>query len=500
MLATPKLEATSSREIALRWLLAAGCFALLILFFSPPWALFAVWARVPEMGVLLEVRRAVMVLFQVDHLSAPIPDPLHAAIQWRLLFPVIGRALHLPDSALLGLAHVGCVATLAFIITVLRRQARSWLWCGTFALILGATSWFFTSTSWLGYFDSWLVLGVLIAAFGKSRWSLWAACAWAPWVDERFVVAAPLAWLCRYLYAQHTGQRLDVKREIGVASALVVGFVGIRLGVVAGRTAETATVGGYLKAFADSSPTWSRVIFGVWSGLRMAWVPVALAIVFVGKRNRSHAVVLAASALVVAAFGLFTAQDLSRSMMLLSPVALLGAIHATDSQLRLTSAAAVLALLLPAHHVMSNRVNPIFYLYHELAAFDRPPPELMPELLELRALQAMEKGDLAAAADSLSLAIKISPNPAYPSRQRGILFASQQQWAAARADFSLAIKHAPHEPDGWFLRAQAALALGEVAAADADFAQALAVAPAKWQERADVTRFRARLRQQGGAR
>ncbi|MEO6569059.1 MAG: hypothetical protein ABIO94_09890, partial [Opitutaceae bacterium] len=398
MLATPKLEATSSREIALRWLLAAGCFALLIFFFSPPWALFAVWARVPEMGVLLEVRRAVMVLFQVDHLGASIPDPLHAAIQWRLLLPVLGRVLHLPNSALLGLAHVGCVATLAFMINVLRRQAGSWVRCGTYAVIFGATSWFFTSTSWLGYFDSWLVLGLLIAAFAKSRWSLWAACVWAPWVDERFVVAAPLAWLCRYLYDQHSGQRIDVKRDIGIAVALVVGFVGIRLGVVAGSTAETATVGGYLKVFADGSVAWSRVLFGAWSGMRLAWVPLVLAVVFVGRSNRLHAVILATSVLVVATFGLLTAQDLSRSMMLLAPVALLGAIQAADWRPRLVSVAAVLALLLPAHHVMSNRVTPIFYLYHELAAVDRPSPEVMPELLELRAVQAMEQGDLTGAA------------------------------------------------------------------------------------------------------
>ncbi|MEO7796373.1 MAG: hypothetical protein ABIY47_01465, partial [Opitutaceae bacterium] len=497
MLGAPQLEATFSRENALRWLLAAGCFALLIFFFSPPWALYALWARVPEMGVLLEVRRAATVLYQIDHLGGQVPDPLHSAIQWRILFPMIGRGLHLPHPLLFGLAHFGCVAVLAFIVTVLRRNACSWSASGALAVTLGATSWFFTSAGWLGYFDSWLVLGLLVAAFGKSRWSLWAACIWAPWVDERFVAAAPLALICRYLYFQRAGRSIDVKREFGIAVALVVGFVAVRLGLVAGRSAETATISGYLNTFVDGSASWSRVVFGAWSGLRIAWALLVAAVVLVGRANRSHAVLLAAAVLVVAAVGLFTAQDLSRSMMLLMPVALLGAISAVNWRPQLLSAAAVLALLLPAHHVMSNRVNPIFYLYHELGAFDRPPPEAMPELLELRAVQAMEQGDFTAAAESLSLAIKLARNPAYPSRQRGILFASQQQWAAARDDFSVAVKNAPREPDGWFLRAQAALALGDVAAADADLTQALAVAPAKWQERADVTRFRARLRQQG---
>jgi tetratricopeptide (TPR) repeat protein len=232
----------------------------------------------------------------------------------------------------------------------------------------------------------------------------------------------------------------------------------------------------------------------------VAWFFLVLGIVLLGRTNRSHAVVLAAAVLVVAAVGLFTAQDLSRAMMLVMPAALLGAVYAPALRPWWLATAAALALLLPAHHVMTNRVNPIFYLYHELGAFERPPPEAMPELLELRALQAMEQGDFTTAAESLSLAIKLAPNPAYPSRQRGILFASQQQWAAAREDFSVAVKHAPREPDGWFLRAQAALALGDVAAANADFTQALAVASPKWQERADVTRFRTRLRQQTGGR
>ena len=73
-------------------------------------------------------------------------------------------------------------------------------------------------------------------------------------------------------------------------------------------------------------------------------------------------------------------------------------------------------LLLPAHHVMSDRVNPIFYLYHELAAFENPPRAVMPELQELRAIQALERGDPVEALEALSLAIRLARNPARACR------------------------------------------------------------------------------------
>ncbi|HEX2853825.1 MAG TPA: tetratricopeptide repeat protein [Opitutaceae bacterium] len=492
------MQATPLKEIALRWLLATGCFVLLIFFFSPPWAAFDLWSRVPELGAMLEVRRASAVLFQVNHLGAEIPDQLHGAIQWRLLFPAIGRALSLPVPVLFGLAHAGCVVALGFIITVLRRNGLGFFASGVAAVILGATSWFFTSVSWLGYFDSWLVLGLLIVAFAESRWSLWAACLWAPWVDERFALAAPLALICRFFYLGPRVAATAWKRDFAVAAGLVVAFAGVRLGILGPRSGNHATVHGYLSQFATLEGSFSRNVFGMWSGMRMAWIYLLLAVLVLRRRRTLAATVLGAGMTLLVGVGLATAQDLSRAMMLVMPVAVLGAIWTNEFKSGWNAVAigsACAALLLPAHHVMIDRVNPIYYLYHELAVFDSPPPAAMSELHELRGIQAMQRGDLVAAAEALSLAIKLAQNPAGPAKQRGVLFASQQQWAEARKDFSTMVEHAPKDPDGWFLRAQAALAVGDLAAAQADANQALSVAPAGWAERADVARFMARLRQ-----
>ena len=239
------MTTSSQREIILRWLLALGCFATLLFFFSPTWGAFRVWSRVPEMGGMLEVRRGASVLLQVEHPGIEIPDKLHAAIQWRLLFPVIGHVLHLPPVIFFALADIGCVVVLAFIVTVLRRRGASFGFAGLAALVFGAGSWYFTSVCWLGYFDSWFVLGLLLVAFAEASWPMWLACAWAPWVDERFVLAAPLALLCRYVDRTSRGKNFEWKKELGAPAGLMAAFVAVRLGFLSTQTAKGATVGGY---------------------------------------------------------------------------------------------------------------------------------------------------------------------------------------------------------------------------------------------------------------
>jgi hypothetical protein len=497
-----------SRELLLRWSLAVGAFALLLFCFSPSWAAFSLWSRVPEMSGLIEVRRGAAVLEQVAHPGAPVSDPLHAAIQWRLLFPALGHILSLPPALLFSLAHMGALLGLAWLVTLCRRARLDWTTTAFVLLLLGSASWFFTSTGWLGYFDAWLALGLLLVAFADAGWVVWLACLWAPWVDERFALAAPLALLCRWL---HRPERFDLRRDLLIPVALLAAFVVIRLGVLTSSSASGATATGYLtgKNFLDAPL--SRIALGVWDGLRTGWLLVVAALVTLhGQRPR--ALLLGAATIAVLLLGLATAQDYSRSMTMLLPVATLGALLALSPELPRSSSphssppwlpravriAAPLALLIPAHHVMNDRVNPIFYLPHELAAFDNPPPLAMSELYELRAIHAMERGEFPAAESDLALAIKLARNPASPAKQRGILAASQQRWSDARRDFSLMVEHDPKNPDAWFMRAQANQALGDTPSARADLDHARSLAPADWTTRPDVARFLTRLNAAGG--
>ncbi len=449
---------------------------------------------------MLEVRRGVSVLAQAEHPGIAIADPLHAAIRWRLLFPAIGHVLQLPAAVLFGLAPLGCLVTLAFIVAVLRRRGLGFPEAGLAALILGATSWFFTSVSWLGYYDSWLVLALLVTAFAEASWPVWLACLLAPWVDERFVLAAPLALLCRHVWL--SGQAAagspvpPWRRELTVAAGLLGAFVVVRLGLLSGPAGAGTSIPGYFASFNFSSVPWTRVLFGAWSGLRVAWFFVAAA-AWCCWRQRAGGIWMAVAVAALLVAGLGTAQDLSRAMMLELPAALLGVLLAAAAGGRWlpwalrTGAAA--ALLLPAHHVMSDRVNPIYYLYHELDVLDNPPAVAMPELRVLRGILEEEQGDAASAEQDFTLAVKLGGNTGLALQHRGVLYANQRRWAEARRDFSGMVEQQPGEPDGWFLRAQADLALGDSAGARADLQQALAVGSPPWLHRPDVARFAQRL-------
>lgn len=515
-----------TRENLLRWLLALGCFATVIFFFSPSWGAFALWARVPEMSGMLEVRRGVSVLAQVAHPLAPVTDPLHQVVQWRLLFPVIGHVLALPAPLFFSLADIGCLVVLGYVISLLRRDGAGWGATALAGVILATASWIFVSTGWLGYFDSWLAFGLLVTAFARRSWAVWLACALTPWIDERFVMAAPIALLCRWLWLTRAisadaptrdANRGSIPlRDFGIPTILVAVFLFVRLGLLSNASAANATVAGYFAKNYLDAPL-SRMLLGIWEGLRTGWIFVVAA-VWLLRSKPAQATILAVGVILTIGAGLATAQDYSRSMTMLLPVAVLGALltlgaddtalttgvarspHPTGGHTRLLIGAAAITLLLPAHHVMNDRVNLIFYLYHELAAMDTPPPTAMPELRELRAMHLMEQGDYAGAEHELTLAIKLADNPASPARQRGMLYVSARRWDDARRDFTTVVENDPDDPDGWFLRAQVDLALRDNTAARSDFEHARAIAPTAWLERADVKRFTALFNQQTGQR
>lgn len=476
------------------WLLALGVFAVVIFFFSPAWSAFAVWSRIPEMGFQVEVRRGGSVLEQVAHPGAPITDSLHAAIQWRLLFPVIGRVLHLPAPWLFALAHLGCLLVLGFVITLFRRAQLGWIETVLATVVFGAASWFFTSAGWLGYYDSWLAFALLLVAFAETRPALWGAFLWAPWVDERFVIAAPLALLCRQAWLSRNGRSYSLRAVGVVPVVLILLFLILRLGVLSSHSAAGARPETYLAGKDFLSAPLSRIALGLWEGLRAGWI-FAVATIFLLPRRLAF--VLGAATLITGGLGLATAQDYSRSLTMLLPLVALGILLAADSGKpwlpRVLGLATAAALLLPAHHVMNDRVDPIYYLHHELAAFENPPRGAMPELYELRAIHAMEHNEFSQAENYLSLAIQLSPNPASPAKQRGILRASQRRWTEAAQDFALLAKYDPQNPDAWFMQAQAHFALGNPSAAQTEMARARSLASADWMTRPDVARFLAKL-------
>lgn len=434
-------------------ILGALAFVLLAVRFSPDWFAFAEVAQRAAAGASdLRERRVIeqqvysryaergyYVLRQAEDLQAEIDEPRHKIVRWRLLVPVIGRALMLPGWMVLGLAHVGCLVLVFLLLHLGMRATKADLegaghphpaceafW---FALIAGAGAPFFASMGWLGYYDSWLAIAFLAVGYGRSRAVVLAACVLAPWIDERFVIGLPLALWARWLQRKGDAPALRAWAWREAAPALLVvglyALVRLRLGGSGG----SQSMGEYLQRFVlDQETTLVDRLRGAWEGLRFAWVVVAAALA-VAWRSRERGLLvgfllMATTALV----GVYTAQDISRSMVLLVGVVPLAWQRAVGQawwmRLRAGPVLGVLAVALPATHVVSE---------HRIAveAFWRTPDQLVAAANNLGVTYAQGlgvKADIHAAVHWYTLAAEAGDATA--ASNLGRLYASDPRLAA----------------------------------------------------------------------
>jgi hypothetical protein len=367
--------------------LTACAFTLIALRFSPNWIVFSgelkqALAQVSTPAERAAISKAVLssnsergyyVAKQTLVLTTEIENPNHKIVRWRLLMPAIGHILHLPIWLTLGLAQIGClvfVATLAAIgFNRLggRDHTTNEVLC--LAIVGGASTPFFVSMGWLGYYDSWLGAALLAVAFARPQSIVVLACALAPWIDERFVVGLPLALIVRRICSsRETESEVEwIKREATPALALSSIYFLVRLGL--GGRGGSQTIGEYLNHFVfDHRLTLAQRCVGAWEGLRVGWVLVIAGIIATssGKRPfaRKHGLLLATATIATALIGLFTVLDLSRAMVLVVPVVPLGWIllHARETwwdQNRISWVLASAALILPANHVIDRFRFPV---------------------------------------------------------------------------------------------------------------------------------------------
>ena len=370
--------------MALLW--GAIAFGLLAVRFTPNWLTFqrgAVAARAqavsPAERAAVEraftttyyVARGHFVTEQARDLGTEIGDANHKIVRWRLLMPALGHVLGLPPWLLLGLAQAGCLGLVVALVAIGLRPTpsdRPWWEAACLGLVAGASAPFFTSMGWLGYYDAWLALALLAVAFAGPRRLVVLACVLAPWIDERFVIGLPLALCVRRLAqsGEPTPRLTWLKAQALVPFLLVTAYVLLRLKL--GGSGGSQTIGQYLDqfVFAEKIPFAQR-LFGAWQGLGAGWLLVLAAVLgawrWSGAARRAEAGLLAAGVVLTALVGLFTALDLSRSMVLLVPVVPLGwRIAARTAWWRTFYAAPVLALaayLTPASNVIGNLALPV---------------------------------------------------------------------------------------------------------------------------------------------
>ncbi len=433
---------------------------------------FVLWRGlgIPEAASDPALNRAGDALMQLRHPFAYVASPNNRVIEWRLFFPVVGHLLALPPWLYLALPHIGCLLALAFIARLLLRAGFGGWEALAAATIAATCSWFFVSADWLAYFDSWYILGLLIAAFAPT-WEMLAAILVTPWIDERFVLALPLCLLVRDRYFAASGSPRSAPerwREAALCGAALLPWILVRLGAyAANRDAVSAAYVEGLIPLANG-PFYP---LGLWHGLRWAWVPVLALPALEWRAGRGRSAALAAGLGLTLAVNLAAANDLSRSVSPVVPALVLGILLIRLRLPRLVRpilfGVCALNLIFPARHVVSNWTEQIFPFPVEIERARHPPPVLDSDYFKYS-------------------------NGAATNYKLGRL-------GDALADADRAVLLHPEFPDARYNRGVIRAASGDDAGAAADVAEALRMAPQNWAGREQAEAFLAALRARGAA-
>ncbi|MBI5692173.1 MAG: tetratricopeptide repeat protein [Verrucomicrobia bacterium] len=482
------------RALALALLAALAITAC----FSPR---FGLWRGlgIPDLQVFPEVNRAQDALRQLEAPLAPIANPSNRAIEWRLLFPFLGYALHLPPRFYLALPGLGCLATLLYGALLLQRHGWRSVETLPALLVIGSAPWFFVSTGWLAYFDSWVVLALLVCTFTRSRVALGGACLLAPWIDERFLFFLPLCLLLRPLAHAEAEPAGVAAPQLAwkIALAAVAPYLALRAGVLVFGTGRDAAAMVELARSGRPALPWNGYFWGSWEGLRLAWIPVAWFLLRGPAPPRVRGLLALVTALtLVVLFSL--AADFSRTAGMLPPLALLALIHCDRipgvSRRRLLWILAVASLALPAGHVVNDSRVALRSVRHELTAWRQPPEFLQPDRYNVRATERLIAGDPSAALHQLEYALQLDPSFTPALINRSTALGRLGRWDEAQSAAAEALLLAPTEPRAWYARAQARRGAGDKTGALADARRALELAPPGHPFRATIETWLADLR------
>jgi tetratricopeptide (TPR) repeat protein len=476
--------------------IAMGAMLVTLLFFCPK---FAFWRALPvdEIRFLPEVNRARAALQQLGDPFVAIDDPVNRAIQWRLLFPLIGHYLHIPKAVYLAMPWVGCLLVLMFVAHVVLEIRRDRTVAFLAALLAATSSWFFVSTGWLSYLDSWFVLALLAVAFARSRALLAIACLLAPWVDERFAIGLPLAVVVRVAFvicARGRSPQSLFRDAIAIGAPAIL-YVALRIALFRSiDTSSSDSVHESLARIHNFAALWPRALLGLWMALRVQWLLILAAVVLLVRSRRSIlGLALVVAIVATAAVSAIVADDLSRSFAVLIPAAILGVVLLIQQQPRRAKpwlgALAAANLLLPASHVVYQFSVPIESAYREMARWNHPPDFLDSNYYVSVATGALQRQNFADARKSLDIAIKLDPRNTQALLNRAWLNLQTNDPAAAVRDADAALVLTPNSPDALYTSAAAHFADGEAAVARDRATIALQCAPAEWPRRLECARL-----------
>jgi hypothetical protein len=297
-----------------------GALAILVsAWFFPP--RIEAWStRDPR---LQEWSRADAFLKQCQH---PLRQDVEPAVRWRLLPPLVCHALGLKGNAPLAFCWAGvalfavCLAARLDLLT----RSRAWAAVGTVGFATSGP--FITALGWLGLNDGWYLLALLESAAGTSLGVLGLCSFLGPWIDERFLIALPLALCVRMRLHPQPGawRRTCLVACAGIAPYILMraGFSAVRGDAVSADYA--ASMIGVFRIYAPYVP------LGWAMGYRVGWLALGAGFLAMGNRWRSRlpGIALAAAGLAVISV---VAWDLDRSTGILLPAYVMGIVAAAQA-------------------------------------------------------------------------------------------------------------------------------------------------------------------------
>lgn len=455
-----------------------SAFVVVIYFFCPA---FVYWKglelAIPDSFSKSEVNRAMATLQKIESpfQSIEYPPGQNTEITWRMLFPLLGHYLHIPRLLFLALPHLGCLLVLGLVAYLVCRQTGDrWFALGT-AILMGTSSWFFVSTGWLAYFDSWYVLGLLVVGFVPTRSALIIAAVLTPWVDERFVIAIPIALLVRALDFKNLQQWNPVRyrTEVLIVLGLIIPYLGFRLASTF-YGVNHASVFSHLRiveeqrllrlaALADEHPAMVTIhvahlpilsfvplnlLESHWGGLRAVWLFCGCCVWFAWSAGRWKWGTITVLTIVGCELILMVlAPDFSRNVSTLLPVALLGVLVLgrlqPSGRKEWLYLALAFNLLTPASHGFNCWRQPIYNLYYEVESYKSPPDYLNPVKYNQLAVQLVGQNDWTNALVQLDYALTLNPKHVESLLSRAFVRKHLDDRAGAIQDLTLALKTCP---------------------------------------------------------
>ena len=425
-----------------------AAYGLSVFFFTPR---FALWngLHIPQASVAPEVNRAIDALAQLKEPLVKIENGSNIVLQWRLFFPLLGHFLHLPVPVYLAIPHVGCFAALLYVALISKQFGGTGRQVFYVTTLAATTSWFFVSTGWLSYEDSWNIFGLLLVTFSRSRAVLLVTCLYEPFIDERFILAIPLVLALRLILAtdQEAASRRRLLIDAAVISAPLAPYVLLRIVVLSRDHGSIEYLTNRMTELRDPV-AFTQYLLGFWMGLRLLWASVAgvLLLLFWNRRWAAGSLLTLTLAFSIAV-AMVIAADLSRSMSIMLPAAVVGTlllIRSFPEQMKVTLPAMMIGnLMLPACHVVTLFNSPIFYFYSSINECAHPPAIVNADDYTHEGAVAALDGKYADALKLLDSAVELNSRSVVALTTRGMAKAALDDHAGAMADVNAALRIDP---------------------------------------------------------